>query len=144
MAISTIYLGADHAGFALKERLKALLPDRIHIEDLSPVFAPGDDYPTIGSALAHKVAGTRNSRGILVCGSGVGVCIAANRVKKVRAFEARTAAEAKRARHDDDVNVLCLSGWDLTPAAAKKIVDPFLKTAFGKATRYLRRVKQLG
>lgn len=140
-----IFIGADHAGFALKERLKAWLVGRgRNVEDLSPAFEHGDDYPAHGFRVARRVARTKGARGVLVCGSGVGVAIAANRVKGVRAFDAFDARTTKLAREHNDANVIALSGWHLAFADAKRLVGLFLKTNASAAARHRRRVRQLG
>jgi len=145
MSHPSLFLGADHAGFALKEKLKvALLDLGYEIYDLSPRFKEGDDYPLPAKNVATAVSKTRESRGVLVCGSGVGVSIAANRVKGVRAFHAHDAKETKLAREHNDANVIALSGWRMSKADALRLVQTFLKTPFSKAERHHRRVKQLG
>lgn len=139
-----VFLGADHAGFALKEKVKPHLALRdATVVDLSPRFRAGDDYPKIAARVARHVAKTKNARGILICGSGVGVTIAANRVKGVRAFDAYDAKTAKLAREHNDANVIALSGWRQSAAEAKKLIDLFFATKFSSATRHHRRVKQL-
>lgn len=157
-----IYLGADHAGFALKEKLKtwltagrdtsrpynngrsAMAGRPYAIIDLSPRFRAGDDYPKHGFAVARRVAKTPGSRGVLVCGSGVGVAIAANRVKGARTFDAYDERAVKHAREHNDANVIALSGWHTPLSKAKKLVGIFLKTKFSSAARHHRRVRQLG
>lgn len=141
----TIYLGADHAGFLLKERIKEALATRsLDIRDLSPRLHEGDDYPVPAARVARAVRKQKDSRGILVCGSGVGVSIAANRIKGVRAFDAHTVAETELAREHNDVNVIALSGWTLGKKTALDLIDAFLKTPSSKAERHRRRVRQLG
>jgi ribose 5-phosphate isomerase B len=145
MKTQTIYLGADHAGFALKEKVKLGLLGLGHeVHDTSPRLKEGDDYPLRGRKVAKLVAKDAKSRGILVCGSGVGVAIAANRVKGVRAFDGHTVAEVKMAREHNDANVLTLSGWKTSVNDAMKLVDAFLKTPSSTAARHQRRIKQLG
>lgn len=159
-----IFLAADHAGFALKDRLKAQLIKQGHkIVDLTPVFKDGDDYPLVANALTSHVAsshrrnrprdtghgtlgrGMTMGRGILVCGSGIGVCIAANRGKGIRAAVGHSPQEVKLAREHDDINVLCLSGWNhADETKAMKMISAFLKTKRSTASRHVRRVKQLG
>lgn len=142
---SPLFIGADHAGFSLKERLVSeLQKKKIPVKDLSPKFKEGDDYPAIARSLAQRVVKTKGSRGILICGSGFGMSIAANRIKGARAGLAHTPAHIERARIDNDVNILALSGWDTPTATAIKIVQTFLKTETSKAIRHKRRVKQLG
>lgn len=141
----TVYIGADHAGFRLKEQVKAkLLDDGYEVYDLSRNFKEGDDYPLPAHAVAMHVAKDKGSRGVLVCGSGVGVSIAANRVKHVRAFDAFDEKTAKLAREHNDANVIALSGWHLNFPKTKKILNVFFKTKFSSAERHHRRVKQLG
>ncbi|HWQ99474.1 MAG TPA: RpiB/LacA/LacB family sugar-phosphate isomerase [Candidatus Methylomirabilis sp.] len=140
----TLYLGADHAGFKLKEkimpRLKSLGYD---VRDLTPMLMPGDDYPWIGRAVATKtVKGA--ARGILVCGSGVGVAIAANRVKGARAVEGYSTSQVKHAREHNDVNVLTLGGWTTSPTTAMRLVRVFLTARASGTARHRRRIKQLG
>lgn len=142
---SPLFIGADHAGFSLKERLVSeLQKKKISVKDLTPKFRDGDDYPAIARSVARRVAKTKGARGILICGSGFGMTIAANRIKGARAGLAHTPAQIERARIDNDANILALSGWDTSIAVATKIVQAFLKTEASKAIRHKRRVKQLG
>ncbi|GMU25998.1 RpiB/LacA/LacB family sugar-phosphate isomerase [Patescibacteria group bacterium] len=140
----TIYIGADHAGFTLKEKLLPLLRKHGYdVQDMTPGFMEGDDYPPIGKTLARRIAGSK-SKGILVCGSGVGVAIAANRIKGARAVEAHSEHQVKKAREHNDVNILTLGGWNTTPAKALSLIRTFMQTPFSSAERHRRRVKQLG
>jgi ribose 5-phosphate isomerase B len=140
-----IFIGADHAGFALKEALKEKLDAKKYtLVDLSPTFVAGNDYPEHAFRVARHVAKTKGARGILVCGSGVGVAIAANRIKGARAFDAYDADTTKFAREENDVNIITLSGWRQDVEMAKQLTDIFLKTKFSSAVRHHRRVKQLG
>ncbi len=144
MLRGTIFLGADHAGFKLKEKLKPyLLQHATRVVDLTPSLHPADDYPLIGRRVAQAVAKTNTARGVLICGSGVGVTIAANRVHGARAFVAHDAPTTRLARRDDDVNLVAFSGWLETAAEAKRYLDIFFKTKFSTAARHRRRVKQL-
>lgn len=140
----TLYLGADHAGFTLKEKLKPRLKSLGYaVRDLTPMYMPGDDYPWIGRAVAKKTVKS-GARGILVCGSGVGVAIAANRVKGARAVEGYSAGQVKHAREHNDANVLTLGGWKTSAPAAMKLIKTFLRTKASSAARHRRRIKQLG
>jgi len=138
-----IYLGSDHAGWRLKERVKQLLArEGYTIEDCSPLFIRGDDYPPLAFAVAVKVRRSRG-RGILICDTGAGVAIAANRVKGVRAIPCYSVGMARHARTDNNANVLCL-GAEISPfALAKKIIAAWLATPFSRAPRHHRRVEQL-
>jgi ribose 5-phosphate isomerase B len=140
----TLYLGADHAGFKLKEKLKPfLLKMGFAVKDLTPKFVPGDDYPRIGEAMAKRTARDKKSFGVLVCGSGVGVAIAANRIKGSRAVEGYSVPQVKLAREHNDVNVLTLGGWNTNQWKARKLIRAFLSTKASTAKRHKRRVKQL-
>ncbi len=138
-----ILLGADHAGFHLKETIKAfLLQQGRRVEDLSPVLLDGDDYPLIGRDVAERAV-KRNQEAILVCGTGAGVAMAANRVKGIRAVVAKNETDARTAREEDLANVLALGGRMTTPAMAKKIVLAWLATKPSKEKRFVRRARQL-
>lgn len=140
-----LFLGADHAGFKLKEAIKQGLAKKgVDVVDLSPVFKDSDDYPAIGKKVATHVAKNKDARGLIVCGTGVGVAIAANRIKGVRAVDGHSVDEVKRTRNDEDVNVLTLSGWNMKPTMAMTLINAFLSTPFSSAERHRRRVKQLG
>lgn len=139
-----LFLAADHAGFSLKERLKTFLKEKdADVKDLTETFEAGDDYPPIAKRAARIIAKTKNGRGILVCGSGYGMDIAANRVKGIRAIVARTIKDAVLSRHDDESNVLVFGGRVTKPALAKKIVSAWLAAPIGKAKRYKKRIKKI-
>lgn len=141
----TIFLGADHAGFALKEALLPYLANLpLTIVDLSPKHIEDDDYPLIAKRVAQRVVKTPNARGILVCGSGVGVTIAANRIKKIRAFDAFDEETTEFAREHNDANIISLSGWRLEPKKARELIQLFLDTKPSSLQRHKRRIKQLG
>jgi len=141
-----IYIGADHHGFQLKEEIKKYLAERGEkFKDLGNLkFEPDDDYPDFAVKVAGEVAKSpEKNRGILLCGSGVGVDVAANKFKGVRSALALSAWMAQAARKDDDVNVLSLSA-DLTDAAtAKRIVKVFLETSFSGEERHKRRIEKI-
>lgn len=144
-----IYLGADHAGYKLKEVIKKyLLKQNIPFKDLSaPKINQNDDYPIIGKKVALKVSQNigkdPNTKGILICGSSFGVCIAANKIKEIRAVSISTTKEAKISRQHNDANILCLSGWNLKVEKAKKIIEVWLKTPFSNESRHKRRIEQI-
>lgn len=142
----TIYLGADHRGFALKERLKAVLKGEGYevadMGDSSP--KPDDDYPDYAIAVAKKVAAAPDdSRGIVICGSGFGVDIVANKVNGIRAGLAMSPDHIYEGRHDDDLNVLALGADFIDEATAQKIVKTFLTTPFAKKERYANRIREI-
>ena len=140
-----IILGADHAGYALKEKLKNFLLSKGYvIDDVgAKKLNKNDDYPDFALLVATRVADSRGARGILVCGSGAGVCVAANKVKNIRAVAVSSTAEAKLTRQHNDANVLCLSGWNLSLSQAQKIVTVWLKTQFSGEARHMRRLEKI-
>jgi len=140
-----IYIGADHAGFKLKEEIVKYLKRLKH--DVNDVGAlkldKGDDYPQYAARVGRSVRMDKKSRGIVICGNAEGVCIVANKIRDVRAAVGYNEFAAKTSRTDDNANVLCLAGRVLKPAEAKKIVKQFLSTRFSKAKRHARRLKQV-
>lgn len=139
-----MYLGADHRGLKLKnEILKWLAEWEEEVIDLgAKEFDPEDDYSEIAIKLAEKVA-SEKGRGILVCGSGVGVSIAANKVKGIRAGLCTSKKQTRLAREDDDINVLCLSGDLIDVEENKEIVKTFLETPFSSQEKDIRRIKRI-
>jgi ribose 5-phosphate isomerase B len=138
-----VALGADHAGFELKGALARLL-DALGIgyHDVGPWNAEPVDYPDFARAVAEGVSDGRFDRGILVCGSGIGMAIAANKLPGVRAAAAADCETARLARAHNDINVLAL-GARRTPAAdAQQIVQVFLETPFDGG-RHARRVRKI-
>ncbi len=141
-----VALGADHAGFALKDAVKQALEARgVTTRDFGTTSAASVDYPDYASAVAHAVAGGGADRGILVCGSGVGMAIAANKVAGIRAAAIGDPAAAALAREHNDLNVLTLAGRQLAPDAAQAIVDAFLSTSFagGRHEQRVAKIRQL-
>ena len=138
-----IALGADHAGVALKEHLKALLHTRgIAHQDFGTMTSASVDYPDVAAVVSHEVAAGRFDRGILVCGSGLGMAIAANKVPGVRAVAVGDEASARLGREHNDANVLAL-GARLTDAeTAARLVGIFLETSFSGG-RHQRRLDKL-
>lgn len=140
-----IYIGADHNGFRLKKELVDYLSDAGHdVEDKGDTeLDHDDDFPMYSARVATAVLGDRDSVGVLICGSGQGVCMAANRYKGIRASLVWDRAEAKSSRNDDDSNVLCLASRELDFSKARELVDVWLKTPFAGAARFKRRIDQL-
>ena len=139
---TTVYVGCDHAGFLLKEPLLAFLKEKkVRYVDLGTDSAASCDYPTFAHALAEEVLknNANETRGILICGSGMGMAIAANRHKGIRAALCREALSAIMARKHNDANVLCLGARFTGIDLAKAIVDAFLNTDF-EGGRHQRRV----
>lgn len=139
-----IAIGSDHAGFKLKEIVKAFLTRKKHeIKDFGTNSEESVDYPDYAYPVAEAVARGEFPRGILICGSGVGVSITANKVKGIRAVLAPDSYTAKQSRQHGDCNILCLAGRKLTKAKATKIVDIWLKTDFSGEERHLKRIKKI-
>ena len=139
-----IYLGSDHAGFKLKEEIKKILTrNNYSHKDLgNKKYAQGDDYPEYSRNVALKVSQSGN-RGILVCDSGVGVCIAANKINKVRAVNACSKKMAVMSRKHNDSNILCLGQDYLGPGQAEEIIMAWLEEGFSSEERHHRRVNMI-
>lgn len=139
-----VYLGADHAGFSFKERLKKVLDKhKIQYEDLgAKKLNKKDDYPDFALKVAKKVAKEKDSKGILICGTGIGMGIAANKVKGIRAAMAYDIYSAKMSRLHNDANILELRGRNFSPIKNEKIVLTWLKTSF-EGGRHKRRLAKI-
>jgi ribose 5-phosphate isomerase B len=139
-----IAIGADHAGFALKEELKKRLQSAdVTIEDLGTHSKESVDYPDYGVAVGRAVSEGRADRGILICHTGIGMSIAANKVDGVRAALCRTEEDARLCRRHNDANVLALSGSFTPPDLAEAIAKDFLETGFESGGRHERRVEKI-
>ena len=139
-----LFLGADHAGFDFKEKLKKYLDKKkIDFEDLGAfVLDENDDYPDIAFKVAERVSEV-SGKGILICGSGEGMEIAANKVKGIRAIAAWDVYTAKKSREHNDANILALSERDSSFAKVTKIIDAWLKTPFSDKEKHARRIKKI-
>jgi len=139
-----IYLGADHAGFHLKEELKKYLEELgYQYEDLgNQEMDPQDDYPDFALRVAEKVVETKE-KGILICSTGLGMCLAANKVKGVRAVVVWNEFTAIESRKHNNANILCLAGKVLDLETAKKIIRVWLETEFSQEERHVRRLKKV-
>ena len=141
-----IYFGADHRGFRLKELLKEFIHNQgYEVLDLGASrYDEKDDYPDFAAIVARKISvGSELGRGILICGSGVGVDIVANKFKNVRCSLALSTDQIYSARHDDDVNVLALAADYTSDEDSKKIAEIFLATKFGREKKYQRRLSKI-
>lgn len=137
-------LGADHGGFALKNELVTRLEETCEILDLGAhTFDPNDDYPDFALAVSGAVASGQANRGILVCGSGVGACIAANKVPGVRACLCHDTYSAHQGVEHDDMNVLCLGSRVIGIELAMELVKAFLNAIFSGETRHRRRLRKV-
>lgn len=140
-----LFIGADHRGYPLKETLKPWLVSEGHeVVDMGNTkLDPQDDYPDFTFPVAEAVAKDTASRGIVICGSGGGVTIAANKVGGIRAICAVSEEEAQSNRQHNDINVLALSADRTDEAAAKAIITTFLTTAFLGEEKYVRRLGKI-
>jgi ribose 5-phosphate isomerase B len=138
-----LLLASDHAGFALKQTLAAHLQARgVAFEDLGTFSPEAVDYPDFAHALARRVQREPETLGVLICATGIGMSIAANRHRGVRAALCHDAYTAEMARRHNNANVLCLGGKVLGEAVAKQILEVFLATPFDGG-RHARRVAKL-
>jgi len=139
-----IAIAADHAGFLLKEKLRAhLAQEGFNVTDLGTVSTDAVDYPEYARKVAHEVAAGRADLGVLVCGSGVGVSIVANKVVGIRAANVSSVEEARLSREHNNANVVAVGARLVDEATATQIVDTFLKTSFESGGRHERRVNQI-
>jgi ribose 5-phosphate isomerase B len=140
-----IYIGADHRGFALKEKIaKWLIEWEYELLDVGAAsLDPGDDYTKYASEVASLVSKNKDSKGILLCGSGVGVDVVANKFDGVRASIGKSAEQVKAGRRDDDMNVLVIAADYTVEEEAKEILKAFLKTKFDEATRHKKRLEDI-
>ena len=139
-----VALGADHGGFSLKNELVTRLHETFEVLDLgSRTFDRDDDYPDFALAVAQAVASGQAQRGILVCGSGVGACIAANKVPGARACLCHDTYSAHQGVEHDDMNILCLGARVVGMELAGELVDDFLKANFSGETRHRRRLEKV-
>lgn len=141
-----VFLGADHAGFQLKSTVMAHLSKLGYdVEDEGDrELNPDDDYPQFAFTVVTKVLGSEDeARGILLCGSGQGMCIAANRVRGIRAALCWNEDIARETRNDNDSNVLCIPARTLSEEDALNIIDTWLKTPFSGAARHVRRIHEI-
>ena len=135
-----IIIGSDHAGFNLKEKIKNyLLELGCTIEDAGTYSTEPVDYPIIAKDIAKKVAQKEFSRGILICGTGIGMCITANKTKGIRAVVCSDTTSAKFSRQHNDTNILCFGERIIGEYLAKDICKIWLETEF-EAQRHQRRI----
>lgn len=138
-----IAIGSDHAGFTLKQVLKEHLASLGHqVDDFGCPDETSVDYPDIARPLAEAVVGGHHDLGILVCSNGVGMSIAANKVRGVRAALCHDPFSARRAREHTDANVLCLGAWCIGQGLALEVLEAFLQSRF-QGGRHARRVDKV-
>lgn len=142
----TIYFGADHRGFELKEQLKKYFQERAYevIDFGNEVYDENDDFPIFATKVGEKVGWNPDKgRGILVCGSGVGVCVVANKFRNVRAATAISSDQIYDARRHDDINILCLSSDSFDFEVSKAMAQVFLDTSFDEEEKHRRRLGEI-
>lgn len=139
-----IAIAGDHAGFPLKKWLKEELTKQgFELLDLGAHDESPSDYPDFARKIGDAMRAGKAERGILVCGSGIGACIAANKIKGIRAGIAHDTYSGHQGVEHDDMNVLCLGARIIGPAPALEIARAFLKAAFTNEERHVRRVKKI-
>ena len=139
-----IFLGADHAGFELKEAIKKHLLERGEdCRDLGTFSTESVDYAVIAEKVCNEVVKTNSDKGLLFCGTGVGISIAANKVNGIRAACCSDSFSVKQTRSHNNANILCLGGRVVGTGLAADLVDAFLDTSFCGEERHLRRINQI-
>ena len=139
-----IAIGSDHGGFELKKEIMAHLDARgLEYKDFGTYSDASCDYPAYGKAVAKAVASGECERGIIICGTGIGISIAANKVHGIRAALCGDCFSAEATRQHNDANVLALGARVVGPGLALKIVDTFLDTPFSNSERHIRRIEMI-
>jgi len=141
--VSRIAIGCDHHGLALKEQIMSFLQKAGHsYQDFGCYSTDPVDYPDIAQKVGKAVASGNFDQGILICSTGIGMCIAANKIKGIRAALCHNSFTAQRARQHNDANILCLGGEDVDTKLTLEIVKTFLATDF-EGGRHIRRVNKI-
>ena len=138
---NTVYIASDHAGFELKEKITQELPSWEWV-DLGPGSKDRVDYPDFAEKLCQKVL-TENNKGVLICASGIGMSITANKFDGIRAAHVENAKSAKLTREHNDSNVLCIGALFLETQVAKEIIQTWLNTEFSEETRHQNRINKI-
>ena len=139
-----IAIASDHGGFELKENVKKYLEGRdIEVVDLGTYSEESVDYPAYGKAVANAVAGGECEKGILICGTGIGISITANKVKGIRCALCGDVFSAKATREHNDANILAMGARVTGAGLALEIVKAFLETPFSNDERHIRRIEQI-
>ena len=139
-----IAVGSDHAGYEMKEALKEHLKERgYEVKDFGTNSTDSCDYPEFAKAVAHEVAEGRAEKGMLICGTGIGMSMAANKVKGVRASVLTEEFSAQATREHNDANVICMGARVIDIEKATKLLDIFLDTPFSNGENHIRRIGKL-
>lgn len=140
----TVYIGSDHAGYEMKESLKKYMTEKgVKFLDLGSFSSESVDYPDIAREVCEKVVDEKSSLGVLICGTGVGMMMTANKRAGIRAAACTHEQMAKMARLHNDANVLCLGSRIIASELAKQILDVFLETEFEGEDRHKRRIAKM-
>ena len=146
MRLKTVVLGSDHAGFAAKEYIKKFLQKSDYrVEDMGTFSRDSVDYPKYAEKVALRVNRARNKKGILICGAGIGVSIAANKIPGIRAALVHNAKDARLSREHNDANILVLGGRPYNKTKVKKILKTWFGSKFqgGRHKRRLREIREM-
>ena len=139
-----IAIGSDHGGFELKKKLMEHLSERgLEYKDFGTYSSASCDYPIYAKAVARAVASGECDRGIIICGTGIGVSITANKVRGIRAALCGDCFSAEATRQHNDANVLCMGARVVGEGLALKIADTFLDTPFSNDERHIRRISMI-
>lgn len=139
-----IALGCDQAGYGLKQEIiKYLEEQKLEYKDYGCYSEESVDYPVYGKKVANAVASGECEKGILICGTGIGISIAANKVKGIRAALCHDTFSAQATREHNDANIVAMGARVIGPGLAVKIVDTFLHTDFSNVDRHIRRVEMI-
>ena len=142
--IMKIAVGADHGGFLLKVAIVRFLKERgFEVLDLGTYSTEPSDYPDFARSVSEAVLEGKAERGILICGSGVGASVAANKFPGIRAAVCHDTFSARQGVEDDDMNIICLGGRVIGHELAKEVVNTFLLSGFSGAERHLRRLNKV-
>ena len=144
MENKTIAIGSDHGGFTLKQEIvKYLTEKNIDFEDFGCYSEKSCDYTEYGRAVSEAVAAGKYEKGILICGTGIGISITANKVRGIRCALCSDCFSAEATREHNDANILALGGRVVGSGLALKIVDTFLNTPFSNEERHIRRISRI-
>ena len=140
-----VAVGADHAGFPLKDRMMDVIRGAGHevVDCGAEKLIPGDDYPDYAERVATAIREGRAERGVLICGSGVGASVAANKFNGIRAALCHDTFSSHQGVEDDSMNILCLGARVVGPALAEELVATFLRARFSEAERHARRLAKV-
>ena len=140
-----VAVGADHAGFPLKDRMMDVIRAAGHevVDCGAEQLVPGDDYPDYAERVAMAIRDNRADRGVLICGSGVGASVAANKFDGIRAALCHDTFSAHQGVEDDSMNILCLGARVVGPALAEELVATYLRARFSEAERHARRLAKV-